>query len=125
MTANTGASAGHAGPSVLIAKEATAFSIGSMNSEGMLSDNPKSGIHETTVARTIDANGSNPAGYQGGDLIVIKKNGGGGKRSEYVAGFQNTGRGWWNQCDTAETLRTPCGGDSMKANLVLTRKSSS
>ena len=77
LTANTGASAGHAGPSVLIAKEATVFSIGSMNSEGMLSDNPKSGIHETTVARTIDANGSNPAGYQGGDLIVIKKNEGG------------------------------------------------
>ena len=33
--------------------------------------------------------------------------------------FQNTGQGWWNQKDVAETLRTPCGGDSMKANLVL------
>jgi len=34
---------------------------------------------------------------------------------------QNTGRGWWNEGDTAETLRTPCGGDSTKANLVVER----
>lgn len=33
--------------------------------------------------------------------------------------FQNTGQGWWNQEDIAQTLRTPCGGDSIKANLVL------
>ena len=78
LNANTGLSANHAGPSVLIEKEATVFSIGSMNSEGMLSENPNSGIHETTVARTIDANGSNPAGYQGGDLVVIKKSSDGG-----------------------------------------------
>ena len=45
------------------------FSIGAMNSEGMLSSNPHAGIHQTDVARTIDANGSNPAGYQGGDVV--------------------------------------------------------
>ena len=73
LNANTGLGSNHAGPSVLIEKEATIFSIGSMNSDRMLSNNPKSGIHETEVARTIDANGSNPAGYQGGDLVVIKK----------------------------------------------------
>ena len=33
--------------------------------------------------------------------------------------FQNTGIGWWNQSDKAQTLRTPCGGDSTKANIVL------
>ena len=32
--------------------------------------------------------------------------------------YQNTGRGWWNQSEIAETLRTPSGGDSTKANLV-------
>ena len=32
--------------------------------------------------------------------------------------FQNTGRGWWNEGDVGATLRTPCGGDSTKANLV-------
>ena len=32
---------------------------------------------------------------------------------------QNTGRGWWNEGEVAETLRTPCGGDSTKANLVV------
>ena len=34
------------------------------------------------------------------------------------ASFQNTGRGWWNEGETAETVRTPCGGDSTKANLT-------
>lgn len=33
--------------------------------------------------------------------------------------FQNTGQGWWNEGSIAETLRTPCGGDSMKANIVV------
>lgn len=58
--------------------QAVCFSIGSMNSKGMLSDNPHAGIHETTVARTIDANGSNPAGYQGGDVVVMENYTGGG-----------------------------------------------
>lgn len=33
--------------------------------------------------------------------------------------FQNTGQGWWNDEDIAATLRTPCGGDSTKANVVV------
>lgn len=33
--------------------------------------------------------------------------------------FQNTGFGWWRDGEIAETLRTPGGGDSMKANLVI------
>ena len=33
--------------------------------------------------------------------------------------YQNTGIGWWNEAGVAETLRTPCGGDSTKANLVV------
>lgn len=33
--------------------------------------------------------------------------------------YQNTGVGWWNEGHVAETLRTPCGGDSTKANLVV------
>ncbi len=37
-----------------------------------------------------------------------------------VLAFQNTGQGWWNQADTAQTLRTPCGGDSTLANVVCT-----
>lgn len=36
-----------------------------------------------------------------------------------VATFQNTGQGWWNESDIGATLRTPCGGDSNKANLVV------
>ena len=33
--------------------------------------------------------------------------------------YQNTGVGWWNESHVAETLRTPCGGDSTKANIVV------
>ena len=36
-----------------------------------------------------------------------------------VGVYQNTGRGWWNDGEIAETLRTPCGGDATKANLVV------
>ena len=46
-------------------------------------------------------------------LIPVSKN-----RSEFRC-FQNTGQGWWNESDTAATLRTPCGGDSVKANLIV------
>ena len=38
------------------------------------------------------------------------------------ASFQNTGIGWWNQSDVGATLRTPCGGDSTKANVIAERK---
>ena len=33
--------------------------------------------------------------------------------------FQNTGRGWWNESGVGTTLRTPCGGDSTLANVVV------
>ena len=33
--------------------------------------------------------------------------------------YQNTGVGWWNESHVAETLRTPCGGDSTKANIAV------
>lgn len=33
--------------------------------------------------------------------------------------FQNTGHGWWNQSDVGATLRTPCGGGALEANLVV------
>lgn len=33
--------------------------------------------------------------------------------------FQNTGKGWWNESYVGATIRTPCGGDSVKANLVV------
>ena len=33
--------------------------------------------------------------------------------------YANTGAGWWNESKSAETIRTPCGGDATKANLVV------
>lgn len=37
-------------------------------------------------------------------------------------GSQNTGIGWWNQSETGATLRTPCGGDSTKANVIAEKR---
>jgi DNA (cytosine-5)-methyltransferase 1 len=36
-----------------------------------------------------------------------------------IACFQNTGIGWWNESDVGATIRTPCGGDSTLANVVV------
>ena len=38
-------------------------------------------------------------------------------RSEYVAGFQNTGRGWWNKCETVKTMR--CSPDGIYATNIV------
>lgn len=46
------------------------YSIGSYNSGGMQSSNPKSGIYSTDMARTIDATGGSPACNNGGIAIV-------------------------------------------------------
>lgn len=49
----------------------------------------------------------------------------GGNNMPMVAekhGFQNTGIGWWNQSETGATLRTPCGGDSTKANVIAEKR---
>lgn len=48
--------------------------------------------------------------------------GSGGDAVAVVSCIQNTGHGWYNDSDIAETLRTPCGGDSTKANLVVEQK---
>ena len=46
------------------------YSIGAAFSEGMLSDNPHSGIYEADSSRTIDQSGGNPSCNQGGIAVV-------------------------------------------------------
>lgn len=46
------------------------FGIGSMDSEGMKSDNPHAGIYEARTSRTLDAQGGNPSCNQGGIAVV-------------------------------------------------------
>ena len=52
------------------------------------------------------------------NVVIFQQN----QRTDYtnVVCFQNTGHGWWNESDIGATVRTPCGGDSIKANLVCT-----
>lgn len=47
-----------------------AYGIGSNQSRGMLSDNPKAGFYEADTARTLDGNGGNPGCNQGGIAVV-------------------------------------------------------
>jgi len=51
-------------------KPAICYGIGSFNSAGMLSDNPKAGIYEADTSRTLDLNGGNPACNQGGICVA-------------------------------------------------------
>ena len=46
------------------------YGISSFDSNGMKSDNPKSGIYVADTSRTLDANGGNPSCNQGGIAIV-------------------------------------------------------
>ncbi len=46
------------------------YSIGAAFSEGMLSDNPHSGIYEADSSRTLDQSGGNPSCNQGGIAVV-------------------------------------------------------
>ena len=46
------------------------YSISSMNSKGMLSQNPEVGFKETDISRTLDTTGTYPAKEQGGNVIV-------------------------------------------------------
>ena len=51
-------------------KPSVAYSISSKDSNGFKSDNPKVGIYETEIAKTLDATGGNPNCNQGGTMIV-------------------------------------------------------
>lgn len=57
-----------------------------------------------------------------GPLMARAKSGGdrnGVLQCGEVLAFHNTGQGWWNEGETAGTLRTPAGGDSTLANVVV------
>ena len=47
-----------------------AYSIGSDQSKGMLSPNPRTGIYEADTSRTLDCGGANPSCNQGGISVV-------------------------------------------------------
>lgn len=41
-----------------------------------------------------------------------------GESETFIGSFQNTGHGWRNESDCAQTVRTPDGGGSMEANVI-------
>ena len=67
-------------------------------------------IEMTSTKNTIVKDGTSPT--------LTARMGTGGNQVNAVMCYQNTGRGWWNESDVGATIRTPCGGDSTKANLV-------
>ena len=66
------ADAGDNQTAVVIDHAPIAFGIGSMDSEGMKSDNPLVGFYEAQTARTIDRGGGNPSCHQGGIAVCAQ-----------------------------------------------------
>ena len=66
------ADAGDNQTAVVIDHAPVAFGIGSMDSEGMKSDNPLAGFYEAQTARTIDRSGGNPTCNQGGIAVCAQ-----------------------------------------------------
>ena len=69
ITASSGSSAAHSGPSVM----QKCYGISSYESNSMKSQNPNSGIYEADKARTLDTSGGNPACNQGGIAVTEAK----------------------------------------------------
>ena len=57
-------------PAVILERDVTAYSIFSMASNSMKSENPHSAIYEAQTARTLDISGGNPGCNQGGIVIL-------------------------------------------------------
>lgn len=117
------------------------YGFSSFDSNAMKSPNPHSGIYEADTSRTLDLNGGSPACNQGGVAVVAAvdcRNGtenpfcerdsaseGAGAESQQQQRcespepkfFQNTGVGWWNEGNAAETIRTPGGATQQKQTL--------
>ena len=105
-----------------------AMDCGGANNQAVLLDG-------STIAKTLTARyDSSPCADRGQNVVAydarnhkaqgisatIQAKPGSGTSLNFInpVCYQNTGRGWWNQSEIAETLRTPSGGDSTKANLV-------
>lgn len=97
LTANAGASATHAGPTVMepvayngsnitspinktnpqpgdpchMLFQPTAYGISSYHSNAMLSDNPNSGVYEADTARTLDSQNCGYPGCNQGGMIIV------------------------------------------------------
>lgn len=131
----------HCQPSETNPSSPKPYGFSSFDSNAMKSQNPHSGIYEADTSRTLDLNGGSPACNQGGVAVVAAvdcRNGtenpfrerdpaseGAGdepQQQQRCEGpepncFQNTGRGWWNEGNTAETVRTPGGATQRKQTL--------
>ena len=83
--------------------------------------NGRNGVIEITAAAFMGGQGAKAHGIaycDDGTTPTLKATNSGSNQAPDVV-YQNTGIGWWNESKTAETLRTPCGGDSSKANLAV------
>ena len=89
---------------------------------GVISETLRAGSHGAIpmVAAFMGGQGSKAGsiGYSEQVSPTLKSVLSGGNTVPDVV-YQNTGVGWWNESHVAETLRTPCGGDSTKANIVV------
>lgn len=76
------------------------------------------GVDPAEVLALSEGVCGHPSPRQQARESLAASTGGGAKGGHCVGAFQNTGQGWWNESDVAQTLRTPSGGDSTLANVL-------
>lgn len=91
----------------------TVFGIGSKDSNGMKSDNPKAGIYEAETSKTLDLTGGNPACNQGGMAIVSET-----FHKKSHAKKKGEGQGW-ERTDISDTLNTFDQGEARTPTLAV------
>ena len=65
------------------------FGISPYHSNGMMSDNPHSGIYEAQTSRCLDLNGGNPSCNQGGIVVLAAIEGNGSRPSHKGIGIND------------------------------------
>lgn len=129
LTANSCVSSNHAGPSVVcIATQQGGAEIREDDvcptvtaAAGMSGNNQPWVCYEQM---SLFENHSQDSRYRGPMEVcpmLAAQLGTGGNNTPFVvkSTYQETGIGWWNESEVGATLRTPCGGDATKANVVV------
>lgn len=84
--------------------------------KGLQGDSYPGGEAREKAALHIGRGFAHPGGRRGVSV---------GDRGGEVRTYQNTGIGWWNESSVGATVRTPCGGDAVMANIVARKECAS
>lgn len=103
VASDTQRSSGRSGNTRGIDDHSVVYSLDSLSSNSMKSNNPHSGFHEATIAKCLDTSDGNPCKNQGGNVVVQKS-------AAFMAGQGAKAYGIGYQEEVSPTLKsTPSG----------------